>query len=253
MPKICLIYLPSGLGDVLFIQKICKHYHSLGFKIILPVVYEHEWLNDYIDNVTFVSWQDKEHKLTHKDKLPDHVIFPKKEYYDPFAPCIFTEDFVYLNLYLPPQGPVMKDKYRIANVPWENWQDDLIFHRNKEKEDDLYYNRLGLKDGEDYIFLNKLYQMRPCILYYDRISSQSETYGGKKVVEMSIIDGVSLIDWLGVVERSSMVVMIESSLNYLMESPQVRDNLPKELHLFSRYSNFCEVDYLFKLPWKFHR
>jgi hypothetical protein len=56
MEKICLIYQPCGLGDIFFLQKICKLYIEKGYRIIYPVVYEYEWLNDYIDGIEFISF-----------------------------------------------------------------------------------------------------------------------------------------------------------------------------------------------------
>ena len=112
--KICLIYQPCGLGDILFIQKIVKHWTNLGFRVILPVVYELEWLNDYIENVDFISWGDQDRLLTHRDRLTEHVIFPFKEKYNPFQPSEFTEDFVFINLFETPKDLVMKYKYQIV-------------------------------------------------------------------------------------------------------------------------------------------
>ncbi len=136
--RICLIYQPCGLGDILFIQKVVKYWKDKGFSVVIPVIYELEWLNDYIEGVEFVSWNDKENKLTHKDPLPDNVSFPYKNKYNPYAPSEITEDFVYLNFFAPPQGRVMEYKYTIAGLDYRDWADYLTFTRNKEKEDKLW-------------------------------------------------------------------------------------------------------------------
>ena len=250
MYKICLIYQPCGLGDILFIQKIVNYWKDKGFRVIIPVVYEFEWLNSYIEGVEFISWGDSNVKLTHKDKLPNEIQFPYKDRYDPYAPSVVTENFVYYNLFATPNGPVMKYKYTIADMSYDDWSDHLKFKRNEEKENDLYHNVLGLNDGEEYVFVNKTYQTRPHSLTYDRISSNQSDYGGKKVVELSVMDGYTIFDWLKVIENASEIHMIESSMNYVLETKQVKLKATV-MNLYSRINNFCEVDYLFKLPWNY--
>jgi hypothetical protein len=70
------------------------------------------------------------------------------------------------------------------------------------------------------------------------------------VVEMDIINNYSLFDWSKVLENAKEIHMIESSLNYIMETKHI--NLKAEkMCLYSRINNFYEVDYLFKLPWDY--
>jgi hypothetical protein len=247
--KICLIYQPCGLGDILFIQKIANHWRDKGFKIIIPVVYELSWLNDYIKDVDFISWDDSGGLLTHKDPLPQHVTFPHKEKYNPFNKSEFTDDFVFINLFEPPKISVMLNKYEITGLEWEDWSDHLNFDRDFGKEDELF-KLMGLNEGDDYVFINKNYQTRPRVINFDHISGNQNDYGGKKVIEMSIIDGYSLFDWLKVIEGASEIHMIESSLNYVLETKHVK--LKADImKLYSRHNTFCEVDFLFKLPWDY--
>ena len=250
--KICLIYQPCGLGDILFLQKICKIYIEKGFKIIFPVVYEYEWLNNYIPEVNFISWGDNEIKLTHKDKLPDNIKFPYKEYYNPYSEDIFTDNFVFLNFFKPFNGRVMESKYSSLSLDYTDWASYLTFNRNTDKENDLFYNILGLKDDDDYVFINRNYQMRPNVLFYNRISN-NEMFYNKKVIEMSIIDGFSIFDWCKVLEKASEIHMIETSLNYVLESDEMKNKITKNINLYHRQNYFNEVYYLFKLNWNYIR
>ena len=254
MEKVCLIGLPCGKGDILYCQKIANHYRNLGYRIVWPVIHEYAYLKDYIDNVQWVSWDDKDKKLTHIDPLPDHVKFPYKEFYKPGNGHIFTDDFIFYDGFLNPgSNPVMLNKYIEAKVDHRDWADYVIFKRNKKKEDNLFYNILGLKDGEEFVFVNRNYQMRPNLLFYPRISIDPNNYGGKRVIEMNIVDGYSLFDWSKVIERASEIHMIETSFNYIMEGPQLRETVSKKsLHLYSRHNWFGEVQYLFNLPWNYH-
>lgn len=250
MDKICLIYQPCGLGDILFLQKICKTYIEKGYRVIFPVIYEYEWLNDYIDGVEFVSWGDNEKKLTHSDKLPDNITFPYKEKYDPFSDHIFTDDFVFINGFKPPEGKVMDFKYNNIGISFDDWSDYLTFKRNKIKEEKLFYDVLGLSDGEEYIFVNRNYQMRPEIKTHNIISNNPSHYG-KKVIEMGIYDGYTIFDWCKVIENASEIHMIETSLNYILESKEMFNKLTPNLNLYHRYGSFHEVRHLFKLNWNY--
>lgn len=250
MDKICLIYQPCGLGDIFFLQKVCKLYIEKGYRIIYPVVYEYEWLNDYIDGIEFISWGDKEHKLTHMDRLPENIVFPYKEKYDPYSDHIFTDNFVFINGFKQPQGKIMDFKYINLGLSFDDWSDYFTFNRNKEKEDKLFYEILGLKDGEEYVFVNRNYQMRPQVLSYNAISNDPSHYG-KKVVEMGIYDDFSLFDWCKVIENASEIHMIETSLNYVLETNEMKNKITKNLNLYHRHGSYHEVKHLFKLNWNY--
>lgn len=250
MSKTCLIYQPCGFGDLMWMQKIAHHFRDQGYEIVWPIVHEYYWLKDYIPWINWVSWNDNDSKLTHLDKLPDSVTFPFKEKYIYTAPCEFTDEFVYINGWLPPQGLVMQFKYESAKIDWLNWQDYVIFNRNKEKENSLFYDILNLKDGQQYCFINRNYQMRPEILHYPYISNDPAVYK-MPVVEMGISPDYTLFDWLKVIENAKSIHMIETSLNYIMESPLVRNNFTTDLNLYSRHFNFWQVRGLFNLPWRY--
>ena len=114
-----------------------------------------------------------------------------------------------------------------------------------------YYD-FRLKDDDDYVFINRNYQMRPNVLFYDRISN-NEMFYNKKVIEMSIIDGFSIFDWCKVLEKASEIHMIETSLNYVLESDEMKNKITKNINLYHRQNYFNEVDYLFKLNWNYIR
>ena len=98
-------------------------------------------------------------------------------------------------------GPEMQRKYNAVCAEWKDWRDYIGFDRNTEKEDELFYNVLGLKDDEDYVYVNRNWQTRPTKELYPGISSDPETYGCK-VIEHGIIDGYSIFDWCKVLENA---------------------------------------------------
>ena len=246
--KICLIYQPCGLGDILFCQKIAHYYHSLGYDIVWPVIYEYAWLSEYIPWIQWVSWGDKGAFLTHMDKLPDTIRFPKKEFYNPYSECIFSDEFVYINGFLSHSGPIMAFKYQSARLDWRDWRDYVIYTPNKKAEEQLF-EKLGLKIGEEYVFVNRNYQIRP---HPFCLQSVPNNFAGRKVVELSILDGFSIFDWIPVICGAAEIHMVETSLNYILESPQVAPRIQaNKMCLYSRFNSFHEVSYLFNLPWSY--
>jgi hypothetical protein len=246
MDKICLIYQPCGLGDILFIQKIVNHWYNKGYKVLLPVICEYEWLNNYIDNVDFISWGDNLNKLTHKDQLPNNIIFPYKERYSPYSKNFYSEEFVFINLFQEPQGRVMEYKYQLCDLSYDDWFEYLDFKRNIIKEDELYYDILKLIDGEEYILVSKNYGSPPNFLKYN---INIEVKNDIKIINLDFYNGFTLFDWCKVLENAKEIHMIESSLNYIIEKLEKK---PKYIYLYTRrLNNFSEIDYLFKTDYIF--
>lgn len=249
--KICLIYQPCGLGDILFLQKFAHIQKEKGYEIYWPVVHEFEWLNDYIPEFNFISWGDTEKKLT-GPPLPDHIKFPYKEYYNPNSNHIFTDNFIFFNGFhrIPPNKLIMAYKYETIGMNYKDWSNYINFNRNHKKENELFILK-GLKKQEPYVFINKKYCMRPYVMNYPHISSDPLVYG-KRVVELDIISNYTLLDWCKIIEEADEIHMIETSLNYVMETEAIRPNLKStKFVLYSRHNNFGQVQYLFNIPWNY--
>jgi hypothetical protein len=143
----------------------------------------------------------------------------------------------------------MKSKYSDLGMDYTDWSNYFTFKRNTKKENDLY-DLLGLNEGDEYIFINRNYMMRPSVVPYTKISNSPSDYNNLKLIELSIMDGFTIFDWLKVIENAKEIHMIETSLNYILETKQVKLKADK-LNLYSRINNFVEVDYLFKLNWNY--
>lgn len=247
--KNALIYLPGGLGDILFMQKLAHLFIEEGYKVTWPVFHEFKWLKDYIPEINWVVLEDWDIERP----LPD-IDFPGKEYYSNKTSIFQTENFLYYNGHGHGEeyGPEMQRKYNVVDAEWEDWRDYIKFERNIDKEDDLFYNVLGLKDGEDYVYVNRHWQTRPTKEVYSGISSDPETYGCR-VVQHDIIEGFSIFDWCKVLENAKGFYMIETSLNYILESPFLFDKVKdKPLHLWHRTGDWSTVKPLHNLPWVYH-
>lgn len=255
--KTCLIYQPCGLGDILFLQKISYITSKNGYDVVHPVINEYSWLNDYVKNkkITFPSWGDQDSHIN-GPPLPENVVFPYKEEYWPNKQDFISEEFMYLNFFLPFNGPVMASKYNKFNIDYSDWSKyiGLNFDRNYKKEKELFFDVLDIKENEEYIFVNRNYQMRPDIKTFNRISNNPIHYNNKRVVELNINKDFTMFDWSLVLENAQQIHMIETSLNYIIESDLVNlDSDRQGLFLYSRYGSFNEVEYLFKTKWNYMR
>jgi len=244
--KTALIYQPCGLGDILFLQKLAYHIKDLGYEVYWPVIYEYQWLSDYIPDFNFVSWDDKEVQLT-RPPLPDHVKFPGVEYYSPEKPTEITDQLFYFQGFIPGD---MSVKYDSIGLSWHDWSDYLKWNRNVEKENRLFYDVLNLKDDEEYVFVNRTFGSRPTPYFYESIPHTSEYYKCR-VIELSLIDGYSLFDWFKVLYCAKEIHMIETSVNYLLETPELFDTISKKkLSLYRKpWAPWSALDGMYKLPW----
>ena len=247
--KDALIFLPGGLGDILFMQKLAHLFMEDGYKLTWPIFHEFKWLADYIPKINWIVLENWEIGKP----LPD-IDFPGKQFYSNITPTFQTENFLYYNGHGNEEyGPEMQRKYNVVSADWKDWKDYVLFNRNIEKENELYYNVLKLKDDEEFVYVNRHWQTRPTKQIYYGISNDSETYGCK-VIEHQILDGFSIFDWCKVLEKAKALYMIETSLNYILESPTMFDTIKdKELHLWHRTGDWSTVKPLHSLPWNYHQ
>jgi|TARA_B100002019_G_scaffold143242_1_gene123457 hypothetical protein len=250
--KTALIYQPCGLGDILFLQKAAYFMKEAGYEVWWPVVHEFKWLSDYIPDFNFVSWGDDDSPVNGSTQpVPQSCQFPHREEYVHGAPSKITDDLFFF------QGfgdykPIMAGKYDHVGLDWSDWRDYVLFNRNKEKEDELYYKVLGLNDDSTYVLVNRYWCTRPKIEICDRISVNPDDYGGAQVVETRHIPGYTLFDWCKVIEKAAGYNFIETAWNYLFESPELFSKVKdKPMFLHHRWGNWTEVQYLFNLPWKY--
>lgn len=246
--KDALIFLPGGLGDILFMQKLSHLFVDEGYKVTWPIFHEFHWLKDYIKHVNWVTLEN----WNVGDPLPD-VDFPGKEFYSNKTSIFENENFLYYNGHGNDEyGPEMQRKYNVVSADWKDWRNYVIFDRNEKKENELFYDVLGLKDGEEFVYVNRHWQTRPNKQVFSRISADPNDYGCR-VIENEILEDFSIFDWCKVLEKTKGIYMIETSLNYVLESPHLFDTVKdKALHLWHRTGDWSVVKPLHTLPWIYH-
>ena len=202
--KICLIHQPAGIGDVFFLQYVVRKYMAMGYHVIWPLKDEILWIKDYILDIEFCSKQDD---------------FPGKQYYGQDV-VILSPQFVYLGLDKPHFWGIpglggtrlMASKYTVLNLDHKKWAEGFTFKRNREKEEQLYYTVLGLKDDSEYVYVNDF--TNTDIRRTGTLANKSYDY---PIIENRIIDGFSLFDWTKVLENAKEIHTIPTAVCFIVD------------------------------------
>ncbi len=233
MNKICLIHQPAGIGDVFFLQYVARKYMAMGYHVIWPLKNEILWIKDYISDIQFCSIDDN---------------FPGKEYYGQDV-IIQSPQFVYLgidkaHLWGNDYGinddnscVNMQSKYSLMNLDWNNWLKGFKYTRNIDKENDLYYNVLGLNDNSNYVFVNR---------YANTENRRNDKVifpdFNIPVIESEIIKGFTLFDWCKVIENAQEIHTVHTSINYLIETLNIKSK-KYVMHQGIHYDNVKNIPF----------
>jgi hypothetical protein len=215
--KICLINQPAGLGDIFYTQRIGQHFRSLGYEIVWPVIKAYDWLSNYMTS-------EGTHFFT--EDLP---FVGMELYHGRSRELILTDSFCYIPLRFASFHPnaagleILEAKYGMLNMLPEasRWEESFTFKRNSEKEKSLFYDVLGLKDGEDFIFSNS-WIGSPDGLNMQRLGHVNFDNKGIRVVEHDAFIGggigtYTIFDWSLVLERAKQIHTPNTGMCFLID------------------------------------
>lgn len=232
MSKICLIKQPCGIGDIFYCLKIARVIQAATEykKVIWPVASTYSYVGYYIDGIEFCTEEEP---------------FPYKELYSSnILQIIQNEDVLYIPLQTSDRlmnkclchGDNFSSrvfghiKYNFCGISYDDWLDYFEFKRDRPREDELF-QKLGLDEKTPYNVVNRAYGTFPHFLTRDDIEPQN----GYKNVEMHFYEGVTLFDWIKVLEVAAEIHTVETSLTYLLEKLGL-----KKVWAYSRYRNVLE-------------
>lgn len=228
--KPCLIKQPAGIGDIFFCQKIARVMMQNRYQVIWPLRPDIHWIKDYIKDIYFPTTEDD---------------FLGKDIYERGAGAVIEENGAFISTATADMthndGRIMSSKYSMLGLDHSDWKEYFKFERNFDKEDDLYYNVLGLKDDSEFVFINNLYNTD----IRDSELLSPENYD-LPVVELKILEGFTLFDWCKVLERAKSVFTINTSINYLIDV--LDTSYEKYVIIAHSEQNKREIDYLFSTP-----
>jgi len=228
--KPCLIKQPAGIGDVFFCQKIARVMMQNGYQVIWPLRPDIHWIKDYIRDIYFPTTEDN---------------FLGKDLYERGMGSVIEENGAFISTATADithnDGKIMSSKYSMLGLDHSDWRDYFKFERNIERENDLYYNVLGLEDDSEFVFINNLYNTD--VKNGKLLSPQNYNV---PVVELQILQGFTLFDWCKVLEKAKSVFTINTSINYLID---VLDTSYDQYVIIAHSEkNKTEIDYLFTTP-----
>lgn len=247
----------AGLGDVLFIEPIYRHYFDKGYKVIAPVNDDIIWIQEYIPYVEFYkksqfkySYETVEQPNDGRLHLPTRFSHPLLRSYD---------------LHYGDQRQFwMPDKYEYLGLPVDLWR-TLKFERNKEREQALFDLVVGNKD-DPYDFINPYFGgsfEKVNISKINVIKAElKRNESGDLImdshldmslwrnIEMQKIEGFTMLDWGMVIEEAETIHTVETSLLYYVESLKFSG----EKHLYPRYPFMDNCEYMNTIltDWIFH-
>jgi hypothetical protein len=105
----------------------------------------------------------------------------------------------------------MQSKYNLIHLDHNEWK-KLHWYRNTNKENNLYYNVLNLKDDSKYTLFNKYYADPRLGLSINTICKSNN-----KVINLDYIDRYTLLDWAKVIENASEIHTVQTSILFMIE------------------------------------
>lgn len=231
-PQIVVINQPFGLGDFLFCIPIARDYIAEGYKVIWPVIPAYQNINKHFPDITFVNKEMLKIDYERKDEyeLNGMMVVPLRWSYEiinvPFRDC-------------------MKSKYLMFKKDWRRWREST-WVRDTAKEDELFYQVLGLKDGERFNLINATF--RNDLSGWVPVQVRNDY----RNIELKTHEGFTLLDWGKVIENASTIHTVSTSINYMLELMALKAT---DVHLYVRKPDerdFRNIDYLFSKRYRLH-
>ena len=226
-----LVRQPFGLGDIIYTRKI-YHYFNKATGVVWPIIDKYLWLNDYLEGAGYVPLSSmKEHKHLFNDPYPCRETNKLTEVGDyKFIP-LNTSNII-------KGGLLMRSKYDIVGLSFEDWQEYFDLKRNHLKELELY-NKFNI--NEPYALVNRYF--RPT-----NVRANIPVKTDLRIIEMSTLEGYTLFDWSLILEKATEIWTMDTSLTLLTEKLNL-SNI-KKLKLFTRHGTIKQCEYLYRLPWE---
>ena len=180
--------------------------------------------------IAFTPWWFKQMQPWLQDpSLPYHCNLPKPDW--------FTENMI-----------SEKHWYSASVIPFHKKWDNFFFHRDMKREQEVYYDIFGLKDNQQYIFLQEdpavhregYPERKPFLIDRNYID---DCY---RVVELSQYPEVSILDTLYTVEKAKEVHTFNTGFMVFVDQMNTQTN-NLNLHLYCR-TPFWDQPFL-RLNW----
>lgn len=236
MKQELVINQPAGLGDILFIEPIYRHFHEQGHKVIAPVNSDLLWIQEYIPYVKFVDRKTFPYNSETVEQKEDSRKYVPLRFANPlyrgFSDLHYGDD----------RKNWMRDKYLYLGLDENLWR-TMQFKRNNEKESNLM---ALVNPPQRYNFVNPYFGGS-----FEKVNIK--TNNELPNIYLAKHDDYTLLDWLKIIEYAENIYTAETSLIWLLESLPIN---AKEMHLYPRYPFMDNAEYIHsylqKPQWIFH-
>jgi hypothetical protein len=231
MKKKVYIIQPRHLGDIIFVMAIAQKYKNSGFTVFFPV-----------DDVYLG-------KASIQKSFPGIKFVPMSGFklLTDYGDCCIHEDEhkIVINLLNTSKYKKhMEKKYLRLYLPVDFWRNVRI-ERDTNAENALL-KILKISEGEKFNLINEYYSNKKSISMEVKIDNNYRN------VYLKNIEGYSLFDWIGVIERAESIHSVHTSIQYIID---ILENTTKELHIYPRselYEPHSFYDYLFFKKYQYH-
>lgn len=225
-----LIDQPGFLGDIIFVIAIAQKYVNDGYDVDFPVFKEHmeePSIQKYFPLINFISMDD----------------FPQ---YNTYHGVDIVDNEEYHSLPLRASASRrgnqhMKEKYEFLGLDFNLWR-DIQITRDYDAEKKLL-NHLEITDDLEFNLINENH-----MYFFEKISIPVNK--DEKNIYMSKIDGFSLFDWIGVMEKAKSIHTVGTSIIFLMDT---YNTMPEDMHFYPRKDkSYSSYDYLLNKKYIYH-
>jgi len=218
-----------GLGDILFSIPIFVYFkNKFNIEIIWPV--ESHFLNiaPHFPEFTFVDKNSIQINYNSLDVIIDNntLIIPLR-----YANNILSNGDT---------TKCMSDKYSYVELDLNIWK-TLLWKRNTENENSLFYDELLLQDNEPYNFIANTFSFN--------LTREIIPTNNFKNVYLNPIKSFSMLDWQKVISNAKNIYTVGTSINFMIEV--VPTPFLNEYGLYARFPhelNCNNYNYLLAKP-----
>lgn len=220
----------AGIGDILFTIPIARYFIQKGHKVTYPTIFE--GLENHFPDISFIKKEDLDIDYGSKEFIikDDAIIIPMR----------WSNEVAKVGY-----RACMLSKYMLVNLPFGLWR-SLTWGRALKKEQYLFSEILGIKEGEKYRLINDIYLSDSSKKVVIPVNSKI------KNIKIKPIEGYTLLDWGKVIENAEEIYIVNSAVLVLMEildlnckNPHIFLRVPQEID-HHNYSYICSKDYIFE-------
>ena len=107
--------------------------------------------------------------------------------------------------------------YDMANIALEEKWNKFYLDRNIEREKEIFYNVLGLKDNENFIFIHEDSQR-------NYLLNRSYLPEGIKIISAENFKNIGIFDFIYTIEKAKEIHVMASSFYCLIDTAQINTN-----------------------------